>query len=310
MNKKIILSTIVLLLTIASMVILLPGKNDKKIEKNKKDEKKEELYTPALYKICDDDSCIYLLGSIHLGDSRISKLSDTIINAYKESDKIAVELDADNAQLTEEDLLANDSNRIDNVVDAETKNKIVDFFDNKLGIPYSAVENYKFSYLSTLIESFMYLKAGLSNPGVDSYFIKLAKQDNKEIIEFETYEFQMNILLNQSNEFYIKQVNNLIDTYDETFDELSKMYEAYLNGNVEDLKEFVNIDLNDESLTEEEKEYLNDLYTNRNTNMAARCEEFLNNNENVFVTVGAAHVVADGGIVDLLKDKYKIELVK
>lgn len=53
------------------------------------------------------------------------------------------------------------------------------------------------------------------------------------------------------------------------------------------------------------------MYSDRNIKMANNIEQFLNENKEVFMIVGAAHVLGEGGIVDLLQNKnYKIELVK
>ena len=44
--------------------------------------------------------------------------------------------------------------------------------------------------------------------------------------------------------------------------------------------------------------------------MASRVEEFLANNDKVFMVVGSAHVIGNNGIIEILSDKYKISIVK
>ena len=49
----------------------------------------------------------------------------------------------------------------------------------------------------------------------------------------------------------------------------------------------------------------------RNQKMANKLEEFLNNDQEVFMIVGLAHVIGKDGIIELLENKnYKINLIK
>ena len=52
------------------------------------------------------------------------------------------------------------------------------------------------------------------------------------------------------------------------------------------------------------------MYDNRNIKMSKRIEEFLLNDDRVFMVVGCAHVIGDNGIIDLLDGKYQISRVK
>ena len=50
------------------------------------------------------------------------------------------------------------------------------------------------------------------------------------------------------------------------------------------------------------------LVLERNRNMASKIEEFLRNKETYFVVVGAAHLVGNHGIIEILKGKgFKVE---
>ena len=63
------------------------NKEEKNIEQ-KDEEVKTESVTPAFYKITntDNNSTIYLLGSIHAAEESIYPLNDTIMSAYESSD--------------------------------------------------------------------------------------------------------------------------------------------------------------------------------------------------------------------------------
>ena len=153
------------------------------------------------------------------------------------------------------------------------------------------------------------MELGYIQEGVDSYFVSLAHKQKKEVISLETYEEQLSLLLDYSNDFYAKQMEKIINDYD-SFKELSiSLYDAYLKGNKNELKKLIDED-NENLETEEKMNYLKAVYDDRNIYMASRVEEFLNNNNKVFMVVGSAHVIGNNGIIDLIGNKYKINIVK
>ena len=68
-KKKILIGVcillVVLIASIGSYYFLIIDKNKNEIPTSK------AIVDPALYQACDEDSCIYLLGTIHIGDSRL-----------------------------------------------------------------------------------------------------------------------------------------------------------------------------------------------------------------------------------------------
>lgn len=296
--------------TILGLILIFVGMykiNDKNIVN--KDNEDEFTYTPLMYKICDDDSCIYLLGSIHIGDDRVNNFNDVIVNAYNESDYLAVELDITNINMDINEFMLESDKTLDDYISDELYNKLVNFSNEHSMFPYSTLKKFKLGYLSDYLTLLPYLEAGYSADGVDAYFINLASNDNKEIISLETYEEQLNLLLGYSDEFYINQIEYLIDNYELVKEEATNLYETYLKGDKEKLENIINNDI-EQAETDEEIEYNKAIYDDRNIYMANKVEEFLANNEQVFMTVGCAHVIGENGIISLLSDKYKISIVK
>ena len=306
MKERKIYNIILILLAVA-FVLSSYKINELKKEQDKKDDKKEntEKYTPAFYKICDDDSCIHLLGSIHFADDKINSLSDVVMDAFNKSDSLAVELDLKNTKISVNDLLANDGESLLDVASEEEINKIKDYLKKHPSYTIEQLSQYKIGYISTLLTTNIYLEAGLNPNGVDAYLTNLAYEKKLKVIPLEKVEDQMALLTDYDNKLYLDSLMSIIDNYDQVVTTVKQLYNAYINADIDNLKQL----LSEEDETNDE-EYLNKLYYDRNKEMANHVEKFLADNENVFVTVGAAHVLQDGGIVDLLKDKYKVELVK
>lgn len=297
MKKKILISVIAIIIILTIIVLTIVLKN----------KQKEFTYTPLLYQICDNDSCIYLLGSIHIGDGRVNKFSDIIINSYKKSDSLVVEVDISDIEINLEDYML-ENGTIEDLINSELKEKLIDFSNNHPLFIYDSIKYMKLGYIVDYLSLLAFMENGYNQEGVDSYFINQAKEDNKKIISLETYEQQMGLLLGQSNELYIKEIEDVVDNYEELKNTSNELYNSYINSDLEKLKKLLDEDNNYE--TKEEEIYSKALFDDRNINMKNKIEEFLANNEKVFMTVGCAHVIGNNGIVDQLKDKYKISIVK
>jgi len=312
-NKKtiILIALIISIVAIIEVLIFFVFNNNKNKTTDKKENNSQEnfTYTPPLYKICDNDSCVHVMGTIHLGDSKVNKLSKKTLDIYNNSDKLAVEVDITNESININDYIAEPGKSIDDLASSELKEKLKSFEKTNSMFIYNTLKIYKPSFISEYISSLLYIDAGYTESGVDSYLLDLAHKENKPIISLETMEEQEEFLYGYSDDFYLNQIDTLIDQYSIGKTAIILLYQSYINGNIDTLKETIDNDIDDNN-SEEYKQYINALYTERNNKMTNKVKEFLANNENVLVAVGSAHVIADDGIVEQLKNDYKIERIK
>lgn len=297
MKKKIFFS--ILFIAIISLIIIVILYFN--------DNKKEFSYMPVTYEICDDDSCIYLLGSMHLGDDRINKIDDKIINLYNKSDILAVEVDVDISDIDITSLMLNGS--IDEIISPELNEKLVNFSYDHALFNYDTLKYMKLGYMYDYLSLLPYMEAGYMSEGVDSHLISLAHDNNKKIVSLETIDAQLNLLLGYSDEFYIKQIETIIDNYEIAKSQSMYLYELYINGNYDALKNMIDLS-SGLGIDEEENQFNKAMYQDRNLLMANKVIEFLDNNDNVFMAVGCAHVIGKDGIIELLNNKYKITRIQ
>lgn len=270
----------------------------------------EKIVDPALYQACDEDSCIYLLGTIHIGDERLVGLTDKIWDAYNKSDAVAFELDITtvSADSGEELIYLPEGDDLSNYLTEEQFQKLQDFC-NKRFLTMDVVRTFNLAGVASLLEQLAALEQNLlSDNGVDMQLLKKSHSDNKEIIELETYEFQSNLLYEFKDEYYIDQIDAYLNDYSIAKRSTKLLYDSYLTGNVWLIKQLMG---DTESTDELENEYNQKMLTDRNINMADKAEVFLKENKNVMVAVGAAHIIGDKGLVELLTERgYKVSLVK
>ena len=298
MKKKIIFSTLIII-TITLVILGILYFNDNK--------KSDFSYTPITHEICDDDSCIYLLGSMHLGDDRINKIDDKIINLYNKSDILAVEVDADISDIDITSLMLNGN--LDEIISPELNEKLINFSYDHALFNYDTLKYMKLGYMYDYLSLLPYMEAGYMNEGVDSYLISLAHDNNKKIVSLETIDDQLNLLLGYSDEFYIRQIEAIIDNYEIAKSQSMYLYELYINGNYDALKNMIDLS-SGLGIDEEENQFNKAMYQDRNLLMTNKIVEFLDNNENVFMAVGCAHVIGKDGIIELLNNKYKITRIE
>lgn len=275
-------------------------------------------YSPLLYKISDEDSTVYLFGSIHVGTENMYPLPEYVENAYNDSQVLAVECDIvefekDTSAITS--LLTSamylDGTTIADHVPEEVYEKAKTILEEQN--TYNSMLDYYQPYIWTdLISTFSYTDLGYDlNIGIDKNFLEDAKENGKKISEIESVEFQYNMMLSFSPELQLMLLEEAVEDYDSdvTEKQISELVKAWAEGNMDEISNDVS-EYSDEELKLYE-EFSEKMVTNRNIGMTKYAKGALTDDKNVFICVGALHIVGEGGVVDLLeKDGYTVELVK
>ena len=151
------------------------------------------------------------------------------------------------------------------------------------------------------------------------YFLKLATNEKKEIIEMESSTYQTETLLSFSNKLYDLLIKYSIKYEEELIEETQLLYDAWLKGDEKTLSKLLTEEIDKKLINElvdyeeslkliEEYEYR--LITERNNEMTEKTEQYLKEDKNVFVVVGLAHIIGEDGIISQLKERgYKVEKI-
>ncbi|MBE5787621.1 MAG: TraB/GumN family protein [Clostridiales bacterium] len=271
--------------------------------------------TPLLYKVSDDKgNSIYLLGTIHIGDKEMYPLSAPVQQAYREADILAVELDIvaltlDMEQMMEYSsaMMYSDGDSAKNHLSAETYQLALE----TLGLPAVTMNQMKPISWLTLLQEMSYQRIGYSSSyGVDQMLISQAYQDKKTVMPLETIELQMDALMSMSDGLVDYQLLQMIEYPAASDTSLKLLSTAWRQGNEEILRLLLSSE--EQSVPKEFREeyavYAKKLYTDRDAGFTKKAIEFLENGDKVLFAVGAAHIVADGGMVDRLRDAgYMVE---
>lgn len=279
--------------------------------------------TPLLYKATDGKTNLYLLGSIHAADDSAYEFNQNILDIFDKSDALAVEFDIiafqtnlkEQIRLTQS-LMYDDGTVFKEHTDEALYTALVSFL-NENKVYQDLYEVYKPIIFESLLEELMVKDAGLdSDKGIDEYFLQRAKRKKIQIFEVESAEFQYNMMADLPDLAVLNSIQDVIENYDKSVQDLKDLYAIWKEGNADKIVKLLTAETEEDAdYTEEEIEAIN-LYnkmmlTDRNIGMTDVVEQYIKDGINVFCVVGLAHIVGDGGIIDLLQSRgYTVELVE
>lgn len=275
----------------------------------------EQAQKHFLWKVSKANSHVWVLGSIHMADSSFYPLPSVIMNAFKESSALVVEMNvSDDSVLNELTSISNDlgllpsGQKIKDVIPDSTYFHL-DSLLSSWGLTIEFSENYRPWMAAMQISAIAIQRTGFSSDwGIDFYLMDEALEQGKEIISLETPTTQVEALATPSDAlgaYYLQSTLKEIARIDEM---IQKIGCAWKTGNDTLLRTLLNPKKDQKS--EEMKKALNQkIYLERNLMMADRIELFLNNEQRYFIVIGAGHLIGEeDNILQLLGQKgFQVE---
>src|SRR5690606_8041675 len=228
-----------------------------------------------------------------------------IVAAYRQADALVVELDIN--RVSPERMAAwmsahgqypaGDSLR--NHVTARTWERLTAHLQ-KNGLQPESFQQYVPGILINMLTMTQLMQSGLSTAlGLDQYFLAAAYADKKAIIELETAQDQLAILASMPNADTL--INDTLDELQNLPAASDSLFNAWKQGDGDVLENEVNKSFNrDDAAT---REFFDKIFTRRNIAMSARIDAISNTHQQLFVVVGAGHLLGAEGIVALLEQR-------
>ncbi len=261
------------------------------------------------WQVSSDATTVYLLGSIHFADKSFYPLRQEIKNAFVRSENLVVELDVNNIDADVYNRLLSqkgsykDGKTIKDVISDKTWSQLQKRLD-QLDINYDAIKKYRPGVLVLTLSAMQVMQMGFDPQlGIDLHFLNEATRQEKNIIELETLEQQINLFLNiPDGELLLKESLHSLDeaelmmanmvSYWKQGDE-TQMSRLLFEDAVEDYPAF--------------GEIYDILFYERNQQMTSKINAMLKQKSAekmfYFVVVGTGHLIGEKGIVKALKEK-------
>ncbi|WP_339824605.1 TraB/GumN family protein [uncultured Parasphingorhabdus sp.] len=255
---------------------------------------------PALWVIKDEDTTIYLFGTVHILKPGMTWFDEAVKDGFDASDELVVEMIKPDAAVMAKIVadLAIDKTGVSlrDKLAAEDRADYEAALTN-LGMPVAAFDPLDPWFASVNLSLIPLMRNGYdANQGVEDELLAHAKARKITITGLETPEQQLGFFDNLPEDVQIRFLNFTVDTIDEAADGMEQMVAEWANANIDALGELMNAGLEDKILYEA-------LLVNRNAIWAEWVDQRMAQPGTVFLAVGAGHLAGESSLQALLAKK-------
>ena len=261
----------------------------------------------SVWSVRSGDNVIYLGGTVHLLRPADYPLPGEFEEAYKASSELYFETDIASmsdlsvqAQMLQQ-LTYGDDESLSSILSDEAY-AALSAYTATAGLPIAMLNKFKPGLLISTLQILVFQSMGFTPQGVDAFFHTRAVGDGKAEGQLETVQEQIGFIAamgeGNESEFILLSLKDLA----ETGDVMEDMIGAWRSGDAEGLSElFV------EEMKVEAPALYDTLLLQRNLKWVPQIDSMLQDADTEFVLVGAAHLVGENGLLDLLSQKgYEI----
>jgi uncharacterized protein YbaP (TraB family) len=258
---------------------------------------------PAMWKVADEDTTIYLFGTVHVLLQGIEWYDASIAAALTGADTVVTEIPMDDAaaaqmqQLTMAKGMLPAGTKLRSLLTDEQK-ATYEAAAAKLGLPPAALDQFdQFKpWLAGLTLSILPLMQQGYSPDSGVEKVLLSKVPGKPTDALETAEFQLGIFDGMTQEAQIAFMMDAATGIDETKPMLDRMVAEWAEGDADALAVLMNEGMSDPAVAEA-------LLYARNANWAEWIDTRLDKPGNIFIAVGAGHLAGPKSVQDYLTQK-------
>ena len=252
---------------------------------------------PALWVVKDEDTTVYLFGSVHLLKPGLGWFDDGVKTAFDSSDQLVLELvepPAAEVQALFGKFAMDQQGKTLRSKMNDADRAVYEAAMGKLGIPAPAFDPLEPWAAGITLSVVAMQKSGFDpNSGVEKQLTAAAKVSNKPIAGLETMEFQLSLFdtLPEAEQItFLVETAKLIDEVASTTD---KMVDMWASAETESLGQLMNEGLTSRTLYDA-------LLTKRNANWAKWISARMAKPGVTFMAVGAGHLAGPTSVQNLL----------
>lgn len=252
---------------------------------------------PALWKVADEDTTIYLFGTVHALPKDVDWYRGPIAEALAAAQVLVTEIppseltkpEVQQAFLAKAQLPAGQSLR--DLLTAEQR-VIYEAAVTKFGLPVAAFDKVEPWFAAMTLSALPLLKGGYSmEAGVESAIE--GRAGTKTRAALETVESQLRLFDEMPMEVQTAYLVSVAEQLDKVVPSMNGMVAAWARGDAERLAELMNDQLDDPALADR-------LLYARNRDWAQWVAKRLDEPGTVFVAVGAGHLAGANSVQDYL----------
>ncbi|HOZ29150.1 MAG TPA: TraB/GumN family protein [Hyphomonadaceae bacterium] len=267
---------------------------------------------PAIWKISDADTTVYMFGTVHVLPPTLTWHSPAVDKAMEEAKAVYFETDTEGDPMMFREIVERlgkyePSQRLSDRLSLEDLEKLKAAL-GKLDLPLIALESMRPWYAGIVISEAVVRRAGYDvTSGVESVLRPAAEAEGKEIRFLETIEEQMASFATLPENVQVRFLTGGIEQIDSATEELGNLVNAWKAGDVDALTRL----LIDDDLAVIPELY-DALLKHRNANWTPEIDALMKSETGTFlIAVGAAHLIGKDSVIAMLEPLgYRAERIQ
>ncbi|WP_095010931.1 TraB/GumN family protein [Tsuneonella mangrovi] len=264
---------------------------------------------PALWEVRDEDTTIFLFGTVHALPKGVDWLRGKIAPALQSSDTLVTEIamTPDDTAKVKDIVMAKgvlpEGQSLRGLLSDEQRTKY-DAAMTDLGLPVAAFDRFEPWYATLLFTMIPLAKQGIASANGVEKKLQAEAGPDKARGALETVDYQLSLFDTLPQATQIDFLMKTIDGQDDIKAQLDAMIADWLAGDADGLAKLMNEDI-------DEPQLLDQLLYQRNRNWASWIKQRLDKPGTVFLAVGAGHLAGKGSVQDdLAAMGIKVERVQ
>jgi len=260
---------------------------------------------PTLWHIQDEDSDIYVFGTVHILRPGIEWQTEAVMSAFEAADTVYFEApvnDPDQAPAMQRVVFANAMNpagvTLSSLVSEDTWQSI-ESFAPQVGASAAQLEPLR-PWIATIQLSVGFIVASGFDPttGVEATLWPMAEEAGKTLTYFETVEEQIGFFADLPQDIEVRLLEQTMTDFETGPDQLDTLVTSWANGDQAAIDAVMNGQMRADA-----PEVHDIIIVQRNERWAEEIADILDGSGTVFIAVGSGHLPGERGLISLLRDR-------
>lgn len=254
---------------------------------------------PALWKLSDADTTIWLFGTIHLLGPDHRWFHGPVAKAFADAEELTIETRIPDPAAVQAMVQrrAMDGRTLAERLPPALHGRVMAQLES-YGLPSAQFEGFEPWYVALTLELVAYQRMGMaSGTGVEATLLTDAARDGKQVEAFEGFEEQISYFDTMSEELQVALLRSTLDDLGEASGKIGALVRAWSRGDIGELARMMNEGF------EEMPELAEILLDRRNARWADAIAARMERPGTVFVAVGAGHLGGKDNVRALLERK-------
>ena len=256
----------------------------------------EAYHGPAIWKIADHDTTIYLFGTVHALPKDAQWFSGPVARAWQQSDELVTEIPmgdtAGDAKAIADRALLPPGQSLRDLMTPEDRKQFEAALVS-LGLPIEAMDKFQPWYAALTLSLLPVTQAGY-DPQSGAENALNAKGDGKAKAALETVGQQIALFDGLPINAQLRLLDETVESASTATATLDAMVADWMKGDPEALAMLINRDIDDPVLYKR-------LLTDRNGRWAQWIDQRMKRPGTVFIAVGAGHLAGKGSVQEQLR---------